>query len=370
MFTWFIAAALFIQPDTGSLELVDAKPLPSLTKQFARTDGWTGGDGAQTIQLSKDRTLWLFADTWIGKIENGKRVKTRMVNNTFAWQSLKNPDEPLKFFWAKDAILKPTEDKTWYWPGDGGIVDGKLYLFCKLVRRLEKGAPGFQFDWFHNELLQIVNPLDEPTAWKVQRYRLADDKEQPRLGVAALLEGDYLYAYGLFHASQSKPFNNPLAVARIEKKRLAKMNRDDWEYWCESPLTPDSSPGGRGEWKKKPAKLVALFRDAPAEFTVTRVRGIPGYVATYTQFGLGGNVAVRHAMRPEGPWSKPLVVYKCPETDKKIFQYGAKAHPELAERDGQLIVTYCRNIGSLADHVNRPDIYFPQGVEVQLRWQK
>lgn len=363
MFPCLCIALAIGQPESGSLELVEAKPLPSLTKRFAQTDGWTGGDGAQTIQLSKERTLWLFADTWIGKIEDGKRVKPRMVNNTFAWQALNKPDEPLQFFWAKsdkgpDSILKPTEDKTWYWPGDGGVVDGKLYLFCKLVRRQEKGAPGFQFDWFHNELLQIANPLDEPTAWKVERYRLRDDADQPRLGVAALLEGDYLYAYGLFHASQSKPFNSPVGVARIDKKKLARMNRDDWEYWCD------------GGWSPKPQKYIALFRDAPAEYTVTRVRGIPGYVATYTQFGLGGNVAVRHAMKPEGPWSKPIIVYKCPETDKKIFQYGAKAHPELAERDGQLIVTYCRNIGSLADHVNRPEIYFPQGVEVQVRWKK
>ena len=64
-------------------------------------------------------------------------------------------------------------------------------------------------------------------------------------------------------------------------------------------------------------------------------------------------------MRPEGPWSKPLIVYKCPETDKKIFQYGAKAHPELATRDGQLIATYCRNIGSLADHMARPEDLLP-----------
>ena len=358
-----IAAALLGQPDACPLEVVEAKPMPVLTKRFAQTEGWTGGDGAQSIVLSKDRTLWLFADTWIGKIEDGKRKDSRMVNNTFAWQSLARPDDPLKFFWAKndkgpDSILKPTQKDTWYWPGDGGLVDGKLYIFCKLVRRQEKGAPGFQFDWFHNEFLQIANPQDEPTAWKVERYRFSDDADQPRLGVAALLEGDYFYAYGLFPASQSKPFNQPLGVARIEKTKLAKMNRDDWEYWCD------------GKWTKSPAKLTVLFRDAPAEFTVTKVRGIPGYVATYTQFGLGGNIAIRHAMRPEGPWSKPLIVYKCPETDKKIFQYGAKAHPELAERDGQLVITYCRNIGSLTEHVRRPEIYFPQGVEVQVRWKK
>jgi len=351
------------QTDAIPLEVVEARPLPALTKQFAQTDGWTGGDGAQSIRLSEERTLWLFADTWIGKIEEGKRVKSRMVNNTAAWQSLKKPEEPLQFFWGKsdkgaDSLWKPAQKDEWYWPGDGAIVDGKLYFFCKVVRRREKGAPGFQFDWFQNDFLQVANPQDEPTGWKIERYRLSDDVGQPRLGVACAAEGDHLYAFGLFPEKQTKPFNSPLALARIEKKKLPRMECADWEYLSEDD-----------KWSKEPAKLKVLFRDAPAEFTVTRVRGIPGFVATYTQFGLGGNIAVRHAMRPEGPWSKALVVYKCPETDKKIFQYGAKAHPELGQRDGQLILTYCRNIGALSEHVNRPEIYFPQGVEVQLRWK-
>jgi hypothetical protein len=367
MLTWMCIVGSFVgQAEASPLELVESKPLPALTKKFQQTDGWTGGDGAQSIPLGNDRTLWLFADTWIGKIDNGKRVGARMVNNTFAWQSLQKADEPLHFFWGKSdkgpaALLTPLEKNTWYWPGDGALVEGKLYLFCKVVRRREKGEPGFQFDWFQNEFLQIANPQAEPTAWQVERYRLSADESQPRLGVAAALDGDYLYAFGLFPEKLCKPFNHPLAVARLAKKQLPRMDRTAWEYWCET----DAGPA----WSKQPHKLVSLFRDAPAEFTVTKVPGIPGYVATYTQFGLGGNIAVRHALRPEGPWSKPLIVYKCPETDKKIFQYGAKAHPELAERDGELIVTYCRNIGSLAEHVQRPEIYFPQAIAVQLRWK-
>lgn len=367
MLAWlYIVGSLVGQADATPLELVESKPLPALTKRFQQTDGWTGGDGALSIPLTKERTLWLFADTWIGRIDKGKRVGARMVNNTFAWQSLKKADEPLRFFWSTTekgpaAILKPDDKNSWYWPGDGALVEGKLYLFCKLIRRREKGEPGFQFDWFQNEFLQIANPQAEPTAWKAERYRLSDDESQPRLGVACMLDDNFLYAFGLFPEKQCKPLNHPLAVARLAKKQLPKMDRNAWEYWCET----DAGPA----WSRKPGKLIALFRDAPAEFTVTKVPGIPGCVATYTQHGLGGNIAVRHAMRPEGPWSNPLIVYKCPEIDKKIFQYGAKAHPELAELDGQLIVTYCRNIGSLAEHVQRPEIYFPQAIEVQLRWK-
>lgn len=47
--------------------------------------------------------------------------------------------------------------------------------------------------------------------------------------------------------------------------------------------------------------------------------------------------------------------------------YSAKGHAELAEKDGQLFITYCRNAGSLSEHVKRPDLYAPQVIEVLLQ---
>jgi hypothetical protein len=92
-------------------------------------------------------------------------------------------------------------------------------------------------------------------------------------------------------------------------------------------------------------------------------------VAVYTPIGIGTEIAVRHAAKPWGPWSRRLTVYTSPAPGDKVFVYGAKTHPELSARDGQLLITYCRNIGALTDHVRKPDIYFPQGVEVQLRFR-
>jgi hypothetical protein len=345
-------------------EVVSAKPAPALTQQFQRTDGWTGGDGASSIPLGPDRTLWLFADSWVGKIEGGRRVGARLINNAAAWQLLADGKEPLRFFLDQSgkepvALLRPEAAGTWYWPGDGVVVDGKLYLFCKLVRRKAEGAPGFQFDWFANELLQIDNPRDEPGQWKVKRCRLPEGKDAPRLGSACVLEGDYLYVFGLFPAAAVKPLDAPLGVARLPRERLAALDMKGWQYWCRGP---------KGErWSDQPADLVALFRDAAPEMTVSRVRGIDGLVAVYTPIGIGRDIAVRHAPKPWGPWSQSLRVYRCPDAGDGVFVYGAKAHPELSTRDGQLFLTWCRNTGSLADHVRKPDLYFPQGVEVQLR---
>lgn len=355
---------LAADPAPAPFDVASAKPLPALTQRFQQTEGWTGGDVATSVPLSKDRTLWLFGDSFIGKVESGKRVGAQMINNAVAWQSLKEEKEPLHYFWDSSgkepaALLRPEGKDTWYWPGDGAVLEGKLYLFCKVVRRKAEGEPGFDFDWFGNELLRIDNPQDEPTKWKVERRRLPEIKDAPRLGSACLRDGDYLYAYGLFPAMACKPLHMPLAVARISTDKLVGLDMKGWQYWCRGP---------DGEhWSEKPADLVPVFTDGAPELSVSRVRGIDGFVAVYTPVGIGTEIAVRHAAMPWGPWSERQSVYRGPDPGEKVFVYGAKAHPELSARDGQLLITYCRNIGSLADHVRKPDIYFPQGVEAELR---
>src|SRR5580704_7869805 len=64
-----------------------AVPAPDLDALFYRTDGWIGGDGAYSVALSPRRTLWLFSDTWVGKIRDGRRTDATIVNNTVGVQA-------------------------------------------------------------------------------------------------------------------------------------------------------------------------------------------------------------------------------------------------------------------------------------------
>jgi hypothetical protein len=358
----FLGLFLLMAPEPP-FEVGSAQPLPALTQRFYHTEGWTGSDAAYSIPLGDGRLLWLFGDTWIGKIEGGKRVGPRMINNSAAIQSLKDDKTPFRFFWHAGekplALFRPPREGNWYWPGDGAVVEGRLHLFCRVLKRKADGPPGFQFDWFGNDLLRIDNPADEPTAWKFDRFSLPQGENDLRPGVACLVEGDHLYSYGLFPAKACRAFHTPLAVARIHRKKLAAGDLTAWEYWCKS------ADGER--WSQRLSDPVPLFTDSATEMSIGRVPGIPGLIATYTSLGLGGDIVVRHAERPEGPWSKPLRVYRCPEAGGKLLLYAAKAHSALSQRDGQMIITYCRNTGSLAEHVKQPDIYFPQAVEVQLR---
>lgn len=343
--------------------MLEASPLEELTAAFRHSSGWTGADGANSIPIHSQRTLWVFDDTFIGRIENGRRVAARMINNTFAWQALPATGQPMQFFWRSEqaqpaAVLEPDDAASWYWPGDGRMVGGRLYMLAKRVRKQAAGEPGFQFDWYGNDLLEIENPADEPTHWRWRRVALPSGGDSPQLSSACLVDDEFFYIYGLFPAAKLAPLKRSLAVVRIATSELAESKSTAWQFWT------DDGTGGR--WAETPKHLAVLFNDAAPEMTFTRVPGIKGLVATYTSLGMSAEIRVRIAERPEGPWSDPTVVYRCPEAAQKLHVYAAKAHPELATAPGEMVITYCVNIGSLKEHVERPDVYRPHAIRVRV----
>src|SRR5207253_8214173 len=106
-------------------------------------------------------------------------------------------------------------------------------------------------------------------------------------------------------------------------------------------------------------KIGAVFDAGAPEMSVTPYAG--GCIAIYTAMGFGPSIVARYARSPEGPWSLPIELYHCPE--KGLLLYGAKAHSELGTTPTHLIITYCRNTGSLEEHRLHPEIYVPQFIE-------
>ncbi len=86
-----LLALAFASRDRARCSAEDARPITQVTPDsewnavFDRADGWTGADAAGSVDLGDGRTVWLFGDTWIGKIRDGKRLPgARMVNNSIA----------------------------------------------------------------------------------------------------------------------------------------------------------------------------------------------------------------------------------------------------------------------------------------------
>lgn len=169
---------------------------------FACKKGWTGGDGGGTVDLGNDRVLWMFADSFIGRIENGKHAPgSHMVNKVFAVQSFKDRNRPLQkeFDFAlgpeakngkPSAWLVPDpkvvkrarylkENKYpygWYWPTGGGClveVDGKRRLVVFLFHVASNGKQGiWGFENIGCAMAVIDNPERSISEWNVRQLDL------------------------------------------------------------------------------------------------------------------------------------------------------------------------------------------------------
>ncbi len=94
-------------------------------------EGWLGGDVAYSIPLSPQHSVWLFGDTFIG---DSTRSDSSMVANSIAISICGNAEfnihyylAPLKAGASRAFFVSPTSAYR-YWPMDGFVHDGRLYL--------------------------------------------------------------------------------------------------------------------------------------------------------------------------------------------------------------------------------------------------
>ena len=168
---------------------------------FTRTSGWTGGDVAGTVNLGDGRMLWLFGDTWIGDVADGRHANgSRMVNNTIAIQSLtgKASEPPakseLQFYWhggSKDPsawiapkLLPASAGETksdskdsngWYWPTGGGtVVPGpgdrpRLLVFLFHIGKRQGKEGIWAFKSLGGTMATIDNIADPVEKWNARQ---------------------------------------------------------------------------------------------------------------------------------------------------------------------------------------------------------
>jgi hypothetical protein len=106
-----IAALLLISNLAAAADIPifsEARPVPELNALFEQKDDWIGGDGAYSVALTPERTLWLFSDTWIGSVRGGRRTNSALVNNTLAVQERHGANSKLQFIVRHDDHGKPT----------------------------------------------------------------------------------------------------------------------------------------------------------------------------------------------------------------------------------------------------------------------
>ncbi|MGA2033133.1 MAG: DUF4185 domain-containing protein [Thermoguttaceae bacterium] len=389
---------------------------------FTRTDGWTGADAAGTIDLGDGRTLWLFGDTWIGKVvQGGHAPGSHMVNNSIALQdadsapskgtvpfslrsrtiatrklgqSPKAGEPPaaseMHFHWgagdardrptawiAPDSASMPAGGKTsdpehplgWYWatgggalvPGPGGEPRAIVFLFH--VGKAE-GKTGV---WAFKSLgsaLATIDGLDRPVdRWQVRQYQI------PATGPGA--DGQRKETH--WGMAACRPAAEPGTVYIYGTRDQSPLNRqlllarvaadavpqfDAWRFYA-----------GHGKWSNRANEAVAVAENLVSELSVEEYadRGKAVFIMVHSEPIFGPRVMVRTAARPEGPWTQPLPVYVVPELQRNrlYFTYAAKGHLSLS-RPGELLITYLVNAHDFGAAARDAAIYRPRFIRVPL----
>jgi len=350
------------EPPTAALPAVlKAEPAPEWNAKFTGKKGWIGGDGVYSAVIGSRRVLWLFGDTLLGAVKDGRRDGAVMVNNTVGIQAGQGADAALRFVAGETkerkpaALLTPADGKGWFWPHATVRIGDRLFLFLmQIVKTKEEGAFGFQQV---GECLAVVeNPDDKPRMWRMKQHKVpftefGRDRERS-WGSSVLRDGEHLYVYG--YETRGKG----IGKRRLLAARAPVGSVEDFKTWRFR-----TSKG----WSDKSEEAVTLADGFATEFSVCPMPGQKNYVAVYTENGLSDRIMGRFADTPAGPWSAPVLLYKCPEMakDKGVFSYAAKAHRWAARDD--LLISYCVNSWEFARLFRDEAVYRPKFVRVKLR---
>ncbi len=371
-----------VNTDTVNLKFT-VEEAPEWTALFNRQHGWFGADGIFAIPLNgsdstssdTDSTMFLFSDTMLGDIVNGKlKPGFKMIHNSVAYMKGVSADTgSIRFVWdstgdrKSESVFIPNTAKTqqgdYYWMGDGFVnqeLNNNIYVFGHRVRNISTAAFGFKE--VGNTIIVIphssrapfkeLRQLDMPAV-----YEGDDDNQYASFGVSVFVNtreakapnpDGYIYIYGL----RGKEKN--LLVARVKPASFENFN--EWRYW------------DGNNWNADIKKVANTTSRASNELSVTPLRD-GRYALVFQTDGIGSTVGLRLGTSPIGPWGPVIKLWDCPEVkmSKNIITYNAKAHPNLS-KPGELLISY--NVNSFdffKDIMLYPDLYRPRFIRVKLQ---
>lgn len=329
-------------------------PAPDWDQLFQRTNGWLGADVAYSIPLGTDKTLWLFGDTFVGRVSDGKRIKPRMIHSSIALQEIGGPPQffyPTNKSGAPTSLLRSPAPRSDFWLLDGERTGHGLYFFMQQVQWLDSSIWGFKCTatW----LAYVDNPDDPPAHWKMTMRQLPfttlPGGQDVIMGCETLTSGGYLYIYGYSNPENASAQKSAI-LARVPEGKLDDVSA--WQYFS------------KGDWTNDFQKSTPLFDGVGAEGSVSWQPFLKKFIFVYTD-GIWGTIVMRTAEAPEGPWGEPVKLYQCPEMQisPAVFCYAGKGHPELSASN-ELLISYAVNSQKESEVFNDTRLYWPRFVRV------
>ena len=343
------------------LEFDRSAPSPEWDSKFRSQRGWIGGDGAQSIDLGNNRTLWLYGDTWTGIVKDGRRSRARIVHNSAGIQC--SPNAPCNFIVRENDehkpvdLIAPPDGRGWLWFQSGVMVGQRLYLFMsQFDRPTDPLRPEHQplGTW----LAIVENPQDDPRDWCLQQLRLPFEKYSKNrdltYGCGAIVSGGYLYVYGHDDSSRQMTMERYLTIARVPIEGIADFGQ--WRFLS------------RGRWGRdftRPSRIADYMSE---DISVAHLPELNQFLLVYTDCDVSNRIVARTASSPTGPWSQIQTIHTCRDAkgDSKLFCYAGKAHPTLSS-DGKLVVSYLTSSVDTWQVATDSRLYWPTFVTVGVR---
>ena len=356
--------------DQNTFKVISTEPLPAFEEKF-KGSNFAGGDAAYSISMGNGQSLWLFGDSFFGRSKDTPRKDCVMPRNAIAVDTTTDIDmaKSLIFYERQPGYYIPKDKEHFYWPGDGLILKDHLVLFMHETKNAPNEPPPFQFKPVSDHCLIVQNPQANPKDWRIQDVALKNDAGKIQIGIACILNGPYIYIYCADTAAgaKSNTDKNPTTLARLNVSDAAAGDFAKMKWLAQ------------GRWFAKPEQLDLLWPDGASEMSVTKISGLHGYFAFYLPFA-GKAILMRHAERPEGPWSASTPIYRLPADDlnaSDVFYYSVKAHPQYSSNaggmrgaklgNGEIILTYCTNTSNFDRLLKDKRLYFPRAVKVRLQ---
>jgi hypothetical protein len=344
------AASCKLDPSTPP----QARPATALNDMFAaygdsnrRLDDWTGADNTASVQLPDGRTAWVFADTFLDKVNpDHSRDNEDFIQNSIVLQrgdrlvdtlhggTRAHPETLIQTDDGHQSDGKEEVGDSWYWANGATVDANKLQVFVNKYWMFSDEL--FGFEWLGNAIATFSLP-----GLKLEGIRQIVSADGVTWGSTVVREGGYSYVYG------NKA--NALMLARARQGDL--LGR--WEYWTGSGWSihyKDSAPLFQGIGT---AVGIQKVGDAYALVTFDNRSFLPADIVAYTSCSL------------TGPWNGPTTIYHAPEAGGNLFTYDARLHPQFS-RNGKLVLSYNVNSFDFQDLMRDVRIYRPRFVEVTL----
>lgn len=353
-FGWILGLIISMAPHAY------ASCLPS----FPYADGWLGGDFALSIPVDTTRSVWLFADTFVGAPTQRTRANSAMVSNTIGISTCHGRNWSIRYYHGKDRVSGDTRpifdsgtDKFRFWPLDGFIKDGRLYVFLVEIAITGRGA--FDFKEVGGSLAEVTDPQAAPDQWSIRYHHLSSDAGLTP-GVSAVVQGRYVYLYTV--ADRVAPGKHQTILARLPLEHL------------DSPSTGIEYLDVQGTWKQglnqHDAKV--LVDDGTPDFSVRFHLATSKWVMVQTDPRFPAHqIGIRTSDHLEGPWSSFRPRYEIPKMrvnarSSDVFCYAAREHIEFASPNS-MMVTYACNSLSFGHSASDMTLYRPVVIDLPLK---